>query len=166
MKWIIKDMKLYKLIIISLIFTITITSNVSFASKTPYLVVKILEGNQFDLNNYKDKVVIVAFWTSWCSICRVEMVKLEKLYQKYSREKLEIIAINIDDMEESDQDIYRAVKKFSYKIAKFSKAEKISFQKPNSVPTIYIINQNTTIIDPDSIEDVVDEMIKSSNQVL
>ena len=38
-----------------------------------------LTHKRFYLNQHKDKVVVLVFWTTWCSICKTELVELKSL---------------------------------------------------------------------------------------
>jgi len=38
-----------------------------------------LTHERFYLNQHKDKVVVLVFWTTWCSICKTELVELKSL---------------------------------------------------------------------------------------
>ena len=55
-----------------------------------------LDGQQFDLAQWKGKPVIVAFWASWCSHCVDETAELKRLYQTYHDRGLEIVGISAD----------------------------------------------------------------------
>ena len=38
-----------------------------------------LTHKRFYLNQHKDKVVVLVFWTTWCSVCKTELVELNSL---------------------------------------------------------------------------------------
>jgi len=56
-----------------------------------------LDGKQYSLEDFQDKVVLVDFWASWCGPCRVENRHYPKLLEKYSKYGFEVFAINLDD---------------------------------------------------------------------
>lgn len=47
----------------------------------------------------KGKVTLVMFWATWCPACKTELPVLEQLRAKYPAEKLDIMAVSVDDTE-------------------------------------------------------------------
>ena len=54
-------------------------------------------GKNVSLEQYKGKVVMLAFWASWNSDCRRTNPYVRYLYQKYHSKGLEVIGISLDD---------------------------------------------------------------------
>ena len=50
-----------------------------------------------DLNDYKNRVVVLNIWGSWCGPCRKEASELQALYLKNKNSGVEFIGINIRD---------------------------------------------------------------------
>jgi thiol-disulfide isomerase/thioredoxin len=48
----------------------------------------------------KGKVTLVMFWATWCPACKTEMAVLEQLRAKYPPEKLDVMAVSVDDTEQ------------------------------------------------------------------
>lgn len=63
----------------------------------PGLSLTRLSGNHFNLNDYRDRVVLVNFWASWCSPCVEEMPSLEQLKTKLADKRFELISVNIGE---------------------------------------------------------------------
>lgn len=55
-----------------------------------------LNGKKIGLCNYKNKYVLIEFWSSSCAPCRAENPILLKLYKKYNELGFEIIGVNLD----------------------------------------------------------------------
>ncbi len=51
--------------------------------------------------------VLLIFWASWCPSCVEEIPQLKTIYQKYPKNKLQLVAINV---QESQKDVQRFIK--------------------------------------------------------
>lgn len=65
--------------------------------RAPDFSLKDISGKLFRLADYKDKVVIVNFWTTWCPPCRFELPSMERAYQLFKKHDIEILAINVGE---------------------------------------------------------------------
>jgi thiol-disulfide isomerase/thioredoxin len=88
-------------------------SNISAIEKmetegVPNFTSKTLEGQSFDLNQMKGKVVILNFWASWCGPCVEEVPSLIKLIKEYKGD-VQLIAISGDS---NEADIHVFLKSF------------------------------------------------------
>ena len=53
-------------------------------------------GNEVNLNNYHEKLIIINFWATWCAPCKEEMPLLDKLYQDNNFKNLVVFAVNME----------------------------------------------------------------------
>ena len=58
---------------------------------------KTIKGKNFDVADWKGKIVLVDFWATWCGPCREELPNVKKLYAKYHEKGFEVVGISLDD---------------------------------------------------------------------
>ena len=66
-------------------------------NSAPELTALDFEGKAIDLNDYKNKVIVLNVWGSWCGPCRKEASELQALYLKNKESGVEFVGINIRD---------------------------------------------------------------------
>ncbi|MDO9631246.1 MAG: TlpA disulfide reductase family protein [Humidesulfovibrio sp.] len=49
----------------------------------------------------KGKVTLIMFWATWCPACKTELPVLEQLRAKYPKDKLDILALSVDDTDQA-----------------------------------------------------------------
>ena len=59
-----------------------------------------VDGNPVPLLAFRDRVVILNFWTTWCHYCERERAALEALYRRYKGDGLAILAVNMGETAE------------------------------------------------------------------
>ena len=63
---------------------------------TPTAMSDLPSGQDFNLAEYRGKVVVLDFWASWCVPCRRSFPWLNAMNAKYSDDGLVVIGINVD----------------------------------------------------------------------
>jgi thiol-disulfide isomerase/thioredoxin len=61
----------------------------------------LFEGGDFDVGNWKGRVVLVDFWATWCGPCVASLPGLQEVYSEYHNKGFEIIGINLDEDREA-----------------------------------------------------------------
>lgn len=69
----------------------------------PDFTAATLQGDSLSLSEYRDKWVLLLFWSPTCDICHREAQELKKIYSKYKDKGFEIIAFTIEDAENKDE---------------------------------------------------------------
>jgi cytochrome c biogenesis protein CcmG/thiol:disulfide interchange protein DsbE len=98
--------------------------------------------DRFYLNQYRGKVVVLAFWSTWCTICKSELVEMKSFAKQPQYKNLFVGAVcndpeNIDDV--------RAIVKsldLNYPVLLDKKSMVFNQLKMSAVPTTIIIDQN------------------------
>ena len=96
---------------------------------------------QFNLEQYRGKVVYLDFWASWCKPCQKSFPWMNALKKKYPADRFEVVTINLDSGREPMMNFLRHVPAdFTiYHDASGRTAE--AFKLPG-MPTSYIIDRN------------------------
>ena len=110
----------------------------------PPLIVRELDGRQFDLAKLRGKVVLVNFWATWCSPCRIEMPTLNALYRRYHSRGLDLLGLSIDQAPDFAR-VRQVMRQLSYPGALASAARVNGFGEPIAVPVTYVIDAQGVI---------------------
>lgn len=112
----------------------------------PAFSITDLDGKDFTLNNYKDKVIYVFFWATWCPYCQMEMPGLEKeIWQKYKSQDFAMIGIAREETKEQVS-AFRKKSGFSFPLAADSEGEVFDLFANRGVPRSYIVDRTGKII--------------------
>lgn len=63
----------------------------------PSYLGKDTEGQKFNLDEHKGKVIVISFWASWCGPCREELPVLNAIQQKVGKDRLRVVAVNFKE---------------------------------------------------------------------
>lgn len=121
----------------------------------PFMDFKMLtlEGKEVKLSDYvyKNKITLLEFWASWCSPCCKSMPDLVRLYRRYKDKGLEIVGVSGDNNKEQWE---KAVRRLNITWPQISDVRKGRGDMHKhygiyKIPTMYLIDQNGTIIAKD-----------------
>jgi thiol-disulfide isomerase/thioredoxin len=113
---------------------------------------KTLDGQPFDINQYKGKVVVVDFWATWCGPCRAELPNLKNVYEKYHSKGLEVVGVSLDENKE-DLIKFLAENHLPWKILVSTEANHTGFNNPiadnygiSGIPTVFLMNREGKVV--------------------
>lgn len=70
-------------------------------SDAPNVSFKDAEGRDFQLSDFKGKVVLLSFWAHWCAPCLVEMPSFKSISERFN-DQVVILPLNVDNPGEAD----------------------------------------------------------------
>jgi thiol-disulfide isomerase/thioredoxin len=97
---------------------------------------KTIAGEDFDIEQYKGKVVLVDFWATWCGPCLAEMPHIKDLYSQYHDKGFEIVGVSLDYKKDALEE-YVTAEKIAW-VQLFHEGE--SPEDPNPIAKFYGIN--------------------------
>jgi cytochrome c biogenesis protein CcmG/thiol:disulfide interchange protein DsbE len=86
-------------------------SRIAPGRPAPAFVLKDLQGGgEIDSARLAGKVILLVFWASWAPPCRLAMPDLIRIQWKYDRKHFNVVAVAVDDEEESVKRYLREAK--------------------------------------------------------
>lgn len=115
------------------------------ATRAEAFSLKDIEGRTVALSDYKDKAVLLFFWTTWCPHCQGELRTVNYMKEGLNKDNVEVLAINVGEA--------------SAKVVNFVKSRNFTFQvlldtdtavakdyDVLGVPTFVLMNKNGKIV--------------------
>lgn len=115
-----------------LVLVSVVTSNTSIAS-------------DFDLQEFRGKVVVLDFWASWCVPCRRSFPWMNSMQEKYGDEGLVIIGVNLDAVDAEAQD-FLAETPADFRIVSDPQGTLAREYDVIAMPTSYIFDRNGDLV--------------------
>lgn len=109
-------------------------------------IVKDLQGNKINFDQYKGKVVFLNLWATWCSPCRAEMPGIQKLYDKMDHDQIIFVMLSIDKDVNKDK-VIKFINDRSFSFPAFMPSGYLSNQlNVPSIPTTFVISKEGKIV--------------------
>jgi thiol-disulfide isomerase/thioredoxin len=102
------------------------------------------EGQRFDLQQYKGKVVYVDFWASWCGPCAKSFPFMNDLYRDLKDRGLEVLGINLD---ENSEDAKKFLERYTpnFTVAFDTDQQCAKDFEVKAMPSSYLVDRNGII---------------------
>jgi cytochrome c biogenesis protein CcmG, thiol:disulfide interchange protein DsbE len=112
--------------------------------QAPHFVRHNLNGRRIDLDDYRDKVVLLNFWATWCAPCRVELPTFSSWQGRYRPAGLQVIAVAMDD---DSAPVGKAARKLHLNFPVLMGDEKLGIDYGGvlGLPVTYLIGRNGKI---------------------
>lgn len=109
------------------------------------LLFKDLEGNEFSLRNFENKVLFINYWATWCNPCLAEMPSMAELYNQY-KENNNIVFLYLSK-EDADTIIDYIPKDESLgQLPIYKVVTDDDLFSTRGIPTTFIVNRNGEIV--------------------
>lgn len=122
-----------------------------------------LSGKALSTDQFRGKVVMVAYWATWCVPCTQDLPQVRELYKKYASKGFEIVGVNID-LEKTPVDAYLKEHKVTWpQIHSAGGLESEAARNFGivSLPTIFLIDTDGNVVAGNAtVEDVKEFLAK------
>ena len=110
----------------------------------PAFTLKDIFGNTYTLEDYKDKTVILNFWSMSCTICKEELKDIEKIYNTYQDDVILLTLISPELSNSSTEEIKKYIEENNYSFPVLIDESGEYFKKYgiSSFPNTFIIDNN------------------------
>ncbi len=131
--------------------------------KAPDFSATDLNGKEMTLSGIGSEYVLLVFWATWCPHCQQLMPKLDQLNLPGNRDKLQIVAVSLDD---SKQELDDFLQKGNYdwiNIADFKKWQGpvVQLYDIYATPTMFLLYRDRTILaKPMTFDEVKDALFE------
>ena len=118
----------------------------------PLFTLVDLQGQQVNLSDLKNKVVIADFWATWCGPCKASFPAMQKMVTKYKDDpNVKFVFIdtweNGDDNTKKHADVTKfiAANKYDFHVLMDNDAKVVTDFKISGIPTKFVIDKNGVI---------------------
>ena len=108
-----------------------------------------LNKNKVDINDLRNKVVVVDFWATWCGPCKASFPGMQKMVNKYKDDpNVKFVFVDTwergEDKQKDAQDFITA-NKYTFHVLQDVEDKVVEQFKVNGIPTKFVIDKNGKI---------------------
>lgn len=112
----------------------------------PNFVLKDLEGNEVELEDYKGKGVFLNFWGTYCPPCEKEMPAIQRQYDKYKDQGVVVLAVDIAEPKFTVEKFANRLN-LTFPIVLDQQREVVDEYGVGNLPATYLISPEGKVID-------------------
>ncbi len=111
----------------------------------PKLTLYDLNGQQVNIADYRQDILLINNWATWCPPCKYEMPTLEKYYQEHAKQGFLLIGIEAGD---PASDVAKFVKEYgiSFPVLLDPDSKSMEAFGNDSLPSSYVIDHNGNVV--------------------
>lgn len=103
-----------------------------------------LDGNDFELEEFKGKTIFLNFWATWCPPCIAEMPNIQALYESVENDSIQFVMVSLDEDHQKARS-YLERKEYTFPVY-FLNGRKPGTYDSSVVPTTYVISPSGEIV--------------------
>ncbi len=137
----------------------------------PKLTGQLLDGERFDLAEWRGKIVVINFWGSWCAPCRLEAPRLEAAYRATTDSGVEFLGVDVRDGRDAAQAFEKDFGITYPSLFDPAGHVAVTFRRvpPNVVPATLVLDRRHRVaavfrraVEPGELEKVIGELMAES----
>ncbi|HEY2492603.1 MAG TPA: thiol-disulfide oxidoreductase ResA [Paenibacillus sp.] len=162
------------LLVIVILGGYAIVSNVSGSNGKPDIGKKVpdfnllgLDGTVHNLDEYKDKALVINFWGTWCEPCVKEMPALQAQYEKWKDKDVVVIGINAGEDRMSVENFVKQVN-VSFPVLLDPNKEAVQNYGISPLPTTLFVSANGKVnnihigqLDLSTLDTQIEQLVRS-----
>jgi peroxiredoxin len=102
-------------------------------------------GQEVQLSDYKDTVVLLNFWATWCGPCEVEMPWFKEFEQTYKDRGFAVLGVSTDEGGWTLVRAYMQAHNINYRVALDDGKMPAPYKDVEALPTSYLIDRQGRI---------------------
>jgi thiol-disulfide isomerase/thioredoxin len=103
------------------------------------------KGNKINLNDWRNKWVVINYWASWCAPCAEEIPQLNQFYKRYQNQVI-LLGVNEENLSRTDLMNAMNILHIQYPVLQVDPASILKLPAITVLPTTFIINPEGKLV--------------------